>query len=278
VAVDVPVLLRIDLKGTTTRLLSLNIRRPCVSPAGDSLAVTLRPKPDRMEREIWIIDLATGAKRQLTRNGMVNSMPMWSRDGKTIFWGSNAYGSDVDRCVLNVYSQGADGSGEPIRLTRGVTHEVPTSVSPDGTILLFDQGAPDKPFPRTIMCLSLGGSGEPEPWRPLKEGKSWGVFSADGHWVAHNVRVSGRPEVRVSPFAGEDLVHLVSPGGGEAPLWTRNGARLFFRNDDRLFYSDVCCSPGFTSGPPTLAFDGECPMYYDVMPDGQSVLVTSFPK
>src|SRR6059058_2213723 len=73
---------------TVDQILSLDrVGTAVIAPDGRSVAYTVREtnwEDNEYETEIWIADVATGARRQLT-NGRKSSMaPAWSPDGSTI--------------------------------------------------------------------------------------------------------------------------------------------------------------------------------------------------
>ena len=103
---------------------------PRVSPNGRQVAMST---DDGTEAAIWIHDLSQPfSARKLTVVGR-NRFPVWSPDGRRI-----AFQSNRERDVA-IFSQAADGSNAPVRLTSaeaGTTH-TPESWSPSGNELLF---------------------------------------------------------------------------------------------------------------------------------------------
>src|SRR5436305_10832687 len=55
------------------------------------------------------------------------------------------------------------------------------------------------------------------------------AFSPDGRWLAYmstGPLTSAKQEVFVQPFPPTGAKYLVSPDGGRAPLWSRDGKQL----------------------------------------------------
>jgi TolB protein len=105
-----------DADGANERRVSaegLDDRHPAWSPNGTLLAVD---SGSDTVREIWTIDLASGARTQVTRLDSIATFPSWSPDGARLSF--YAYKSGV----LDLWLVGADG-GTPLQLTRGLASE-----------------------------------------------------------------------------------------------------------------------------------------------------------
>jgi dipeptidyl aminopeptidase/acylaminoacyl peptidase len=109
------------------------ISEPRLSPDGTSALYTVAI-PDlvanRLARDVWIVSLATGEARALTKTGK-DSGARWAPDGQRVALVSTRDGA------AQLYVVNADGSGEPIKLTSlsgGVDNLV---WSPDGQTIAF---------------------------------------------------------------------------------------------------------------------------------------------
>ena len=100
----------------------------CWSPDGKQLVYVSRET--KGIHNIFIIDLATGAKRRLTENNVYNVSPAWSPDAKKIVYSSNV-GGGYDIWLMN-----ADG-GNKKRLTTSPELEINPTWSPDGKLIAF---------------------------------------------------------------------------------------------------------------------------------------------
>ncbi len=110
--------------------------------------------------------------------------------------------------------------------------------------------------------------------------------SPDGQWLAYQSDESGRNEVYVRPFPDVDTGRRqISTGGGESPLWSRDGGELFYYVDgpgataDAVMAVSVESGSVFTPGAPDMLFQGNylAPnargSFYDVSLDGQRFLM-----
>jgi hypothetical protein len=97
--------------------------------------------------------------------------------------------------------------------------------------------------------------------------------------MAYQSTASGRFEICVRPYP--DLSRgfwQISTGGGQAPVWARSGAELFYLDrSNTLMAVPVQTAAGtFNYGTPEKAFDSKYvgDFYsYDVAPDGQRFLM-----
>ena len=131
---------------------------PALSPDGTRLAVAIVDRGLGTEN-IWIFDLQRGTKTRLTFGGVIQNLPVWTPDGKTVYYGSNTQGP------THIYAKSADGTGEE-RAVLGGTNEVatPGSISPDGKYLTYirELGTGRRNF-FEIWALPLSGDGKPFP-------------------------------------------------------------------------------------------------------------------
>ncbi|WP_411282083.1 TolB family protein [Gemmatimonas sp.] len=102
--------------------------------------------------------------------------------------------------------------------------------------------------------------------------------SPDGLWLAYVSNEAGREEVYVRSLApGGGRVAVSSSGGGE-PLWSRDGRRLFYREDRKLMVADIGLTPRIAVGARRVLFDRpfETDAFhpnYDVFPDGSGFVM-----
>ena len=238
---------------------------PRLSPDGRRVAVDMFLQASR---NVWVYDLTRGTRTRLTSNdaGSYSGLPVWTPDGVRVSFYS------IDR----LYSRVADASSEPelliVETKRG---RYPISWSPDGTTLAFAENQPAGD--RDIYTLHIGG--EPQPFLSTSFNERSPMFSPDGHFIAYVSNQSGRDEVYVRTYPKGDEMSLVSTDGGTAPVWSRDGRELFYRNGSKMMLVPVELSATFRSERPSLLFeaqfalDGAGHPAYDVSPDGQRFLM-----
>ena len=207
---------------------------PALSPDGKRLAVALGTAQGTSD--IWIVDLLRNTKTRLTFGSSNQLIPVWSPDGKTVFYMSNTKGQ------FHIYSKAADGSGaEQTVLESNDAAEGPQSFSPDQRYLVFRRVSNDRKTGGDIWALPLFGDRKPFPVVQTEFNNANPVVSPDGKWLAYNNDASGgRNEVYITAFPGAGAKWQVSSGGGYVPNWRRDGKELFFLDlSDNLVAVDV---------------------------------------
>jgi serine/threonine protein kinase/Tol biopolymer transport system component len=235
---------------------------PRLSPDGQRLALTV-PGPND---HVWIYDFARRTLSRLTTS-FNNAFAIWTPDGKRIVFGSDRNGPNP-----NLYWQPADGSGPAERLTDSTDFQAPSSWSPDGKVLAFQQ---TKLGRGEIWLLTFG----PERrLRPLIQSPYWtqaSKISPDGRWLAYISNETGRWEVYVQPFPDLGAKWQISSDGGGHPRWEpRHGRELFYTNGNKMMAVAIRTTPTFAADKPRMLFSRPYEDFdYDVGPDGRFIMV-----
>jgi len=238
---------------------------PSFSPDGARLLVT---KNDLQtgQQDLWTIDLATGKNTRLTNDTYPRVSPIWSADGKHVYYSSFRNGD------FPVHRKASDGSGDEelvFRYTPGAFVNV-TDISPDGKFLVCDSGG-------IVLVVPL--TGDPASRKEiefLREEFSDGIgrLSPDGRFMAFRSDEAQpeRGEVYVRPIdaakmqPGEGKWRLSKDGVNAMLHWRADGKEVFFRgqnleSSDLLVVSvDVATAPTFTVGTPKVLFRLPGPM------------------
>ena len=247
-----------------------NYAFPRLSPDGTRLAIYI---PDQ-EIDIWLWDLARATLTRATFDPGVDIFPVWPPDGRQLLFSS----SRAD--AVNLFAQAADGSGDVTRLTKSPNIQHATSVSPDGTRLVFTETAPTTG--PDVMQLRLDGTHAVTPLVQTPFSERNGEVSPDGRWLAYEANDSGRFNIYVRPFPDVSSGYWqVSTDGGTRPLWARNSQELFYLNETgALMRVGVAHGPTWAATAPTKLFEGrygaaadQNGRTYDIAPDGKRFLM-----
>jgi Tol biopolymer transport system component len=245
-----------------------------VSPDGGKVAVALRDPSHGQNQDVWVLDASRGTGSRITAERTDEFDPAWFPDGERLVYVSDHVG------FYDLYARPASGGAEKI-LVRTKQDKVLPTVSPDGRHLLYS-ASKGANFTRVLALLSGGGdslqlSGDSRFSEEHPE------ISPDGLWTAFESSESGQREVYVQPLPGGPK-RQVSIGGGQMPVWNRNGSELFYAARDGMLMSVALrlAAGRLEIAEPQplfllrLGVGGEVqfPRHpYDVSPDGQRFLV-----
>ena len=218
-----------------------------ISPEGDRAVVQIREGTTRL----WIYDFGRGTLTPLGTGTGSSQAPQWTADGRRVIYRGTRQGT------RNLYWIPVDGSGDEERLTTkpGVIQS-PTSVSTDGSVLLFDEVGPEEQGGTGIWVLPHDSDRTPRRFLPSSASGKDGQLSPNGKWVAYQATVASRQEIFVAPFPGPGERRLVSTDGGTEPLWSRDGRELFFQGANRLMSVTVTPGATFSASPPRPVQEG----------------------
>lgn len=245
---------------------------PAISPDGKRVAAGLLTNLGTID--IWTFDLARGTKTRLTFGPSVQRYPVWSPDGKTIFYASNGKGA------FQIFSKPADGSGPEQPVLEDAAIEFPLDISSDQRYLVFTRVGSDKGKPE-VWALPLFGDRKPLQVVQSAFESSLPALSPDGKWVAYENRESGRYDIYVTAFPGGGVKWQASTSGAVRAKWRHDGKELFFLDlADNVMAVDVKTDGKTVQfGTPHLLFhvagiqNQQGP--YTVTPDGKKFLINS---
>ena len=242
-----------------------------LSPDGGRAALEIRDQ----EQDIWIWDFSRKTMTRLTFDPSLDSDPIWTADGRRIVYASQRGGQ------TNIFWQSSDGTGSAEQLTKSANPQLPASVTPDGTRLIFREGTGVRAT--DLRVLTLDGHREVRPLLEAALPLANGEISPDGRWLAYQSDESGQPEVFVRPFPNVNEGRWqVSTTGGTRPLWTRDGRELFYldRNNLMTLIKVVSSSTSFRTTSPVKVLDTPAAFTigipyrsWDISPDGKRFLV-----
>jgi len=221
--------------------------------------------------DICLLDMQ-GAFSKVTSALTLDFNPVWSPDGRQIFYQSNN---------SNIYSQSLTEGTPEQAVLRERTMIYPSDVSPDGTVLLYTRATGPS---IDLWYVSLGADRTPHPFVQTAFQERDGQFSPDGKWVAYQSNEAGHYEIYLQPFPGAGNRIQVSAGGGQQVRWARNGSELFYIAAEQRLTSVRVTSGGngqLVLGTPVPLFRTEFDssfmtrQQYVVSPDGQRFLMNA---
>jgi eukaryotic-like serine/threonine-protein kinase len=241
-----------------------------LSPNGRFVA-TDTTDPVSQNTDIFTFTLDTGEAKRLTFDPAIDSMPVWSPDGKQILFGNN------QEPKFDLYLKNSDGAEEEKIIPQAGEDRFPNDWSRDGKYILYERGA--DLWYATVADL--------KPIQFLKAVSTLKTarFSPDGKWVAYSSNESGKWEIYVTTFPDAHGKWQVSTAGGTQPRWRGDGKELFYLSpDDKLIAVPVKTGANFDTGSPIALFQASPretvaatseQFFYDVSQDGQKFLINT---
>jgi serine/threonine protein kinase/Tol biopolymer transport system component len=242
---------------------------PRVSPDGRFVAAHLQGN----QNDIWVADVTRGALTRLSHDLGEDETPAWSPDGRTVAWAASR--SDL---VRGVFRRPADGSGAEELIWRLDNHCHVRDWSPDGRTLVIE--IQEVNSSTDIWRLNLEGTPTATVFLQTRFNERNSRLSPEGRWLAYVSDESGRDEVYIQAFPKGGSKLQISSTGGDEPVWSRHGRKLYFRGGGSIqetgFHADAQPSVDATVAlfPDTFESpQGGGHTGYDVFPDGRFLMI-----
>lgn len=260
----------LDAQGrTVTSFGALDSRDLRVSPDGSHLAYE-QVDDEAGTREIWVMDLQRQSRVRLTQHAAEDLMPVWSRDGRTIYFLSKRTGQSA---VFAVAAQGGQREQELFSLPGMV---VLREVTPDGRSLVYEQL--DQQGGWDIWMRALDGSGA----RPLVQSAfndQDPAVSPDGRFLAYSSPESGGRQIWLTPLPADGRRWRISSDYGRAPLWSPDGRAIYFHGLNKTLtrvaidLRPATPAVGRVEGLFTIPFRGyDLRHHFDLLPDNRFIV------
>jgi Tol biopolymer transport system component len=241
---------------------------PRVSPDGRSVAVHVQDSHD----DVWVAGVERGVLTRLSFDPGEDETLVWSSDSRTIAWAATR----ADR--RGIYKRASDGSGDEQQVWMLDKHTHVREWLPDGRSLLLE--IQDIQTDTDVLRLDLSGQPTATPVLRTPSNERNSRVSLDGRWLAYVSDASGRGEIYIRSFPSGDAMIPVTSGGGDQPVWARDGRTLFYRAGGAIqevsFEAGASPSPGKPralfpdsfANPQAGGHTG-----FDVFPDGRFLMI-----
>ncbi len=200
-----------------------------MSPDGREVVTAQIEEP--LPPDLWFYDAVAGRGVRLTRDSFAQVAPVFSRDGRRVFYTSYHSGP------WDLWEMPVSGAREQKIFMESAAPKTPNDVSPDGRYLLFRELSAGTRG--DLRYVSLTGDREPHTFIATADDETNGAFSPDGRWVAYCSDESSRLEVYVASFPDPVRRVRVSAEGGSQPRWSRDGKELFYVRSGQIFSAAV---------------------------------------
>jgi Tol biopolymer transport system component len=248
-----------------------------LSPDGKQFAIDATDE----DYDIWIWDFARESPSRLTFGPARDQYPLWTRDSHWVIY--QTLDSDTSG---GIFRRAADGNGGAETLLKDGINPAPTSLSPDGKLLVYTETGPGTG--QDVMLLPLDPAGPAKPLLHSRFDERNADVSPDGRWIAYaSNETAGVTNVFVRPFPAVDTAQWqVTTTGGSVPTWSKDGRELICAMTQPGGPPSLAAFPvpvipagaSFTTGKPEVLFS-MVPYYsfvgrtYDISRDGRFLLL-----
>ena len=194
-----------------------------ISPDGEHAAVVIGDM-NSASFDVWVYEIARNLPTRVTFDPRAEHAPVWHPDGTSLAFASNRKGP------FNLYRKSVFESSESELLLESETAKFPTSWSPDGQLLAFDQSTDETRG--DLWVLPLAGDRQPYSFIQTRFQETTGTFSPDGNWMAYVSDKSGQQEVYVTSFPEPGRSWRISTDGGDWPAWRQDGQEILYTDHD----------------------------------------------
>ncbi|HEU4720456.1 MAG TPA: protein kinase [Gemmatimonadaceae bacterium] len=177
--------------------------------------------------DVAVVDVETRRSTVVTRDVYRKINPVWGRDGRTVYYSSDAGGG------MNVWRQPLDAAGRPAgppqQLTTGAGQDVEIALSPDGARLVYTTLHQNADLWRLPLTPEGDVAGAPERLVATTREDSRGEWSPDGARIAFNSDRAGPMNLWLFTLADRSTRQITTGAGGDfQPTWSPDGKSLVF--------------------------------------------------
>jgi serine/threonine-protein kinase len=214
----------VDRKGLVTMLAGPGeFRDIAMSPDGTRLAFEQLDEVAGT-RDIWTLDIARRQKTRITSDPDDDLAPVWSPDGRVIYFASNRDGRST------IFRHDADGNGSDEVLMADSARAVPFHISSQG-LLTFTR--PDQRRDLDVWIAPLARPEEQKAFRASTWRENEPRFSPDGKWIAYSTTDTGDRHVYIERVDRPGPRWQISQKNGREPFWRADGRELYYHGPER---------------------------------------------
>jgi eukaryotic-like serine/threonine-protein kinase len=227
--------------GQRRKLFDGDAVQPSWSPHGDRIAFWAIPKTTA-QRDIWTIPSKGGTPVAVTQDAAVDWNPIWSADGKFLYFASDRGGS-MNLWRIAIDEKSGRSTGEPQAFTAPSLWSGQLTISRDGTkvayLALNELASIEK-----IPFEASGTTGSPVPLLRQSGTLFSPDVSPDGEWIVFR-SVGGQEDLFLVRSDGTGLRKLTDdPHRDRGPSWSPDGKRIaFYSNRDAGKYEIWVINP-----------------------------------
>ena len=191
-----------------------------LSPDGKRAAVV--KSDENGNRDIWLMDLASGLPRRWSSHPATDWRPVWDPESRSLLFASDRNGASA------IFRRNADGrdADQLIAPAAGPTAgRFPNDWGRNDRIV-FTQDAPDGGT-QSELWIGTASPGGQLKGLPTVGAMTGGRLSPDARWLAYSSNETGAWNVYVTSIDGS-TTRRISTDGGTHPQWHQGGGEILY--------------------------------------------------
>jgi serine/threonine protein kinase/Tol biopolymer transport system component len=247
--------------------------QPSWSPHGQRIAYWGIPD-GKAQRDLWTLPVAGGKSLQVTDDAYLNWSPVWSPDGRYLYYASDRGGSmNLWRIPIDEDSGKVRGAPEPVT-TPSASSGLP-SLAKSGRRILY--AVDDSNANVYSAGFDPAGARVAGPFQPVTQGSRFIRYaepSPDGRWIAYDTSAP-QEDLFVMRADGTGLRRLTNDTAKDrVPRWSPDGSHLLFFSNRGGKYEAWAVRPDGSGLRQVTQVAGE-PVFNPIWsPDGQRIAAT----
>ena len=246
--------------------------QPSWSPHGHRIAYWAADETG--QRDLWTVPAQGGAPVALTNDRFVDWSPVWSPDGRYLFFSSDRGGSmNLWRMPVDEVTGLAKGNPEPV--TTPSSNSALIAMSADGKRLAYVEQS----WTQNLMRVAFPPGSRPDPPTPVTQGSRFFTepqVSPDGRWLA-TYSLDNSNNLYVVRTDGTEFRQITDDGfKNVAPRWSPDGSQIaFYSNRSGPFQVWLIRPDGSGLRQVTFGAANETYYYPHWSPDGRYLVYSS---
>ncbi|MET0646502.1 MAG: protein kinase [Pyrinomonadaceae bacterium] len=258
--------------GALRRLTEGDAVQPSWSPNGHRVAYW-GVQPGGGQRDIWTIAAGGGDAVPVVKDEALDWNPVWSPDGKYLYFASNRGGS-MNFWRVPIDEQSGRPAGEPEAVTTPSAYSQHISFSRDGKRMAYVQKVETRNLQRVAFDPAAGKAvGAPEAVTQGAVHVSAPDVSPDGEWLAYSSQGERQEDISLISKDGTGRRQLTNDHFSDRfPRWSPDGSRIAFYSDRSGRYEVWLVSPDGTGLRQVTFTSGQSAVYPVWSPDGRHIV------